>query len=166
MNFTQVTKGYSNWKDATVAFKRHEGSNCHREAVEVIITLPATTVHIGVQLSQQYAREMENNRTMLLSCIQFLAQQGLPLRGEDDESDGNFLQLLKFQGLDDDMMLEWLQRKCNKYTSHEIQNDLLKIMALHVLRSIADHLQKSPFLTVMKQLISPTKSKLLLSFEG
>ena len=32
----QVTKGYSNWKDATVAFNKHEGSNCHREAVEVI----------------------------------------------------------------------------------------------------------------------------------
>ena len=71
------------------------------------------------------------------------------LRGDGDESDVNFLQLLKFQGQDDDMMLEWLQRKCNKYTSHEIQNDLIKIMALHVLRRIADHLQKSPFLTVM-----------------
>ena len=90
---------------------------------------------------------MENNRKILLkvlSCIQFLARQGLPLGG-GDESDGNFLQLLKFQGQDDDVMHEWLQRKCNKYTSHEIQNDLLKIMALRVLRSIADHLQKSPF---------------------
>ena len=66
----------------------------------------------------------------VLSCIQFLARQGLPLRGGGDESDGNFLQLLKFQGQDDDVMREWLQRKCNKYTSHEIQNDLLKIMAL------------------------------------
>ena len=62
----QVTKGYSNWKDATVAFNKHEGRNCHREAVEVIVTLPATTVHIDVQLSQEYAREMENNRKMLL----------------------------------------------------------------------------------------------------
>ena len=115
----------------------------------MIITIPATTVHIGVQLSQEYAREMENNRKMILSCIQFLARQGLPLRGDGDEIDGNFLQLLKFQGQDDDVMLEWLQRKYNKYTSHEIQNDLLKIMALHVVRSIADHLQKSPFLTVM-----------------
>ena len=73
----------------------------------------------------------------------------MPLRGGGDESDGNFLQLLKFQGQDDDVMREWLQRKCNKYSSHEIQNDLLKIMALRVLRSIADHRQKSPFLTVM-----------------
>ena len=57
------------------AFKQHEGSHCHREAVEVIITLPATTMHIGAQLSQEYAREMENNRKVLLrvlSCIQFL----------------------------------------------------------------------------------------------
>ena len=103
----------------TVAFNKHEGSNCYREAVEVIVTLPATTVHIGVQLSQEYAREMENNCKMLLkvlSCIQFLARQGLPLRGGGDESDGNFLQLLKFQGQDDDVMREWLQRKCNKYT--------------------------------------------------
>ena len=46
------------------------------------------------------------------------------------------------------MMLEWLQRKCNKYTSREIQNNLLKIMAVSVLRSIAGQLQKSPFLTV------------------
>ena len=80
----QVTKGYSNWKDATVAFNKHEGSNCHREAVEVIVTLPATTMHIGVQLSQEYAREMENNRKMLLnvlSCIQFLADKACHLEG-------------------------------------------------------------------------------------
>lgn len=135
-----------------MAFKKHEGSSCHREAVEVIITLPATTFYIGVHLSQQYAREMENNRKMLmkvLSCIRFLARQGLALWGDGDESDGNFLQLLKLQGQDDDMMLDWLQRKCSKYTSHEIQNELLKLMALRVLRSIADHLQNSPFLTIM-----------------
>ena len=98
-------------------------------------------MHIGAHLSQQYAREMENNRKMLLrvlSCTRFLAQQGLALRGDGDESDGNFLQLLKLQGQDDVMMLEWLQKKCNKYTSHEIKNDLLTIMALRVLRRIAN----------------------------
>lgn len=34
----QVTKGYSNWKDAIVAFKKHEKSACHKEAVEMIIS--------------------------------------------------------------------------------------------------------------------------------
>ena len=133
-----MCRGYSNWKDATVAFKKHEESSCHREAIEVIITLPATTAHIGVQLSQQHASEMENSHKMLvkiLSCIKFLARQGLALRGDLDENDGNFLQLLKLLGDDDGLVHDWLKKKMNKYTSHEIQNELLKIMALQVLWS-------------------------------
>ena len=63
------------------------------------------------------------------------------------ESDGNFIQLLKLE--DDQAVVDWLQRKCNKYTSHEVQNEILKIMALHVLRVIATSLQSSQFLTVM-----------------
>ena len=79
----------------------------------------------------------------MLSSVKFQA-----LRGDGDESDGNFLQLLTF--LDDDGTVnDWLKRKQNKYTSHEIQNELLKIMAHHVLRRVADSLQRSPFLTIM-----------------
>ena len=37
----------------------------------------------------------------------------------------------------------------DKYTSHNIQNELLKIMAQHVLRSIAGQIQDSRFVTVM-----------------
>ena len=102
-----VINGYCNWKDATVGFRNHEVSGCHREAVEVIITLPSTTMNIGAQ----YIKEKELNRKMLikiLSCIQFLARQGLPLRGHGDDSDGNLLQLLKYQGGDE--IKDWLQR--------------------------------------------------------
>ena len=133
-----------------MAFKKHEGSRCHCEAVEVVISLPACCKDVGTQLSQQYAKEIENNRKILLkilSCVKFLARQGLALRGDGDESDSNFLQLFHFQA--DDMTVDWLKRKCNKYTSHEIQNELLKIMAHNVLRSIAVDLQKSTFLTIM-----------------
>ena len=41
------------------------------------------------------------------------------------------------------------RKKSDKYTSHDIQNELVKIMAHTVLRKIADHLQKSPYLTIM-----------------
>ena len=67
-----VINGYFNWKDATVGFRNHEVSGCHREAVEVIITLPSTTMNIGAHLSNQYIQEKELNRKMLikiLSCI-------------------------------------------------------------------------------------------------
>ena len=71
-----------------------------------------------------------------------MARQGLlALIGDGDESDGNF-SLSK-------LILDWLQSKCNKYISHDIQKELLKVMALHVLRDISSNLQKSLFLTIM-----------------
>ena len=136
----KVINGYYNWKDATVGFRNHELSGCHREAVEVIIILPTTTKDIGAHFSNQYVQEKEMNRKMLikiLSCIQFLARQGLPLRGHGDDSDGNLLQLLKYQGGDE--IKDWLQRKTNKYTSHEVQNSFLNMMALDVLRNVNEN---------------------------
>ena len=140
----QVCRGYSNWKDATMAFKSHESSACHHEAVEVVIRLPATITHIGIHLSQQYAFEKKKKRRMLLkvlSVLRFLCRQGLPLRGHDDDRDGNLIQVLELLGEDDDEVREWLQKKANRYTSPDIQNGLIKIMALHVLRNIFSLLQ-------------------------
>lgn len=57
--------------------------------------------------------------------------------------------MLRFLPGDDDALVQDWLKKQNKYTSHEIQNELLKIMAHHVLRDVADHLQKSPFLSIM-----------------
>ena len=85
----------------------------------------------------------------ILFCLQLLARQGLPIRGDGDDSDSNFIQLLKLSGQGDVKMDEWLKKKTDKYTSHDIQNELLKIMAQHVLRSIAGQIQDSRFVTVM-----------------
>ena len=148
----QILKGFSNWKDGTLSIKKHEQSSCHQQAVEVMVTLPATTRDIGEMLSQQHAKEKEGNRKILLkilSNVRFLARQGLALRGDGDESDSNFMQLLNLRGEDDSMVTEWLLRKANKHTSHEIQDEFLKIMSLHVLRQIAANLQGSPFVTIM-----------------
>ena len=35
-----ISKGFSYWKEATTAFKKHQASNCHREATEALIILP------------------------------------------------------------------------------------------------------------------------------
>ena len=47
------------------------------------------------------------------------------------------------------MMIDWLKQKANKYTSHQNQNDILNIMAMHILREVATCLQQSPFITLM-----------------
>ena len=75
-----------------------------------------------------------------------MARQGLPLRGHGDERDSNFFLL---RGEDDSRVAEWLSKKTDKYTAPDIQNEILKIMALSVLRSITAAIHSSPFLSVM-----------------
>ena len=36
-----------NWKDATVVFKSHQQSKFHKDAVDIVITIPSTTKDIG-----------------------------------------------------------------------------------------------------------------------
>ena len=57
--------------------------------------------------------------------------------------------MLRLLGEDDGEVSEWLQKKSNKYTSPDIQNDLIAILTIRVLRSITALLQESPFLAVM-----------------
>ena len=43
---TFISTGFSNWKDATAKFAKHEGSRCHKDSVLKTITLPATTTYV------------------------------------------------------------------------------------------------------------------------
>ena len=75
----------------------------HCEAVEAVITLPRTTGDIGELLNKGSKQGKENSREMLqtiLSCIRFLARQGLALRGSNSDADSNFLQLLSLRAQD------------------------------------------------------------------
>ena len=73
----------------------------------------------------------------------------MALRGDGEEENSNFIQALKMRGEDDLLLLDWIKRKTNKYTSPEIQNEILKIMAKHVLRQISNCIQRSPFIAIM-----------------
>ena len=59
----------------------------------------------------------------------------------------NFQQLLQMKAEDDPNLAEWLRRKENVYTSPAIQNEIIKVMGLQVLKR--SDLQSSSFLTVM-----------------
>ncbi len=117
----------------------------------MVITLPSTTTPTGTLLSRQHAQEMATNRKMflkILACMKFLARQGLPFRGHDD-SVGNFSQILKHHAKEEADLSDWLQRKNNKYISHEIQNKLIQIMAHQVLRDLASKIKNSKFICIM-----------------
>lgn len=94
-------------------------------------------------LSKQVSQERKVNRDHLmtvLSTIRFLARQGLPLRGGNDSKDSDFYQLVLLRS---ENSAEVLDRPRFKYTSPDIQNEILSIMALKVLREIVCQLQSS-----------------------
>ena len=99
-------------------------------------------------LSTSYASQKDENRKMLLvilSSVRFLGRKGLALRGRyktsDDptmrgEIDSNFMQLLRLRAEDSPGILKWIDRPQNRFTSPDIHNEMLSIMALHILRDI------------------------------
>ena len=100
--------GFSNWKDGTRYYSVHENSTTHKTAVEVVITLPKTTGNVGEMLSPSLVAERQLNRQFLLKItqnIRFLARQYISFRGDRDEKDSNFMQLLYMCGIVDSNLL-------------------------------------------------------------
>ena len=131
-----TVKGFSNWKKAIEKFTAHQKTSTHAISHSNLNFL-ATRDDVDAQLSMHHRSEQRNARNALLKIItslQFLAQQGLAIRGKDVH-DGNVAKLLELRGDDDDVLKRWLARKTS-YTSAISQNELLKIMAHMVLRGI------------------------------
>ena len=75
-----------------------------------------------------------------------LARQGLPLRGDGaGEEDGNFVQVCQFLGYGNSSFSNWLGKDTNKYTGHDMQNEMLQVMALRILRDITANLQSTKY---------------------
>lgn len=149
---TSISTGFSNWKDAATKFCKHEGSRCHKDAVLKTTTLPATTPDVGEMLSSELAKERLERRKMflkLLSNSRFLCRQDLAFRGDGDESDSNFIRLIHLRSEDSASLIAWMKKKTDKYTSHDMQNEMVKTMALKILLKVAESLQDAPFFTVM-----------------
>lgn len=147
-----VQRGFRFRRDATIAFKKHEKSDCHREAVLVSIVLPRTCQDVDEMILSERAQTKKQNRECLLkilSNMKFLARQGLPPRGDGNETDSNFTQLMNLSAKDDPQFAEWLEKKTDKYVSPNVQNELLKIMALAVLREISNTIRESSFYAIM-----------------
>ena len=147
-----ISKGFNNWKDASVKFKEHESSNCHKDSMIVTVDLPSSVKDIAETLQRELTKQKSENRQMLLkilSNIRFLARQSIAIRGDGDEENSNFIQLFKLRGEDDPKFAKWLEKKTDKYVSADIQNELLKVMGLQVLRDIATSLHSAEFYSIM-----------------
>lgn len=72
-----VSKGFTYWKEATIAFKKHPASDRHREATDALVLLPVQVLgDVGELLSREHQKERATNRRMLLKIlrsVRFLA---------------------------------------------------------------------------------------------
>jgi hypothetical protein len=160
-----ISKGFTYWKDANAAFKKHLSSVCHKEAVDSLINLPKCTKDVAELQNAEHAREKASNRRMfmlLLRNIRYLARQGLPLRGHGvEELNSNFVQLLHLQAQEckDVNVQAWLDKRTNKYTSPEIQNECSQIMALHILREVSQNISSSSCYSILADECTDTSNK-------
>ena len=88
-------------------------------------------------------RQLERNYLLeVIKCLRYLSRQGIPLQGHNNNN--KFTQLLYLLGTKDKNILDHLDGKVgHKYNHHDVENELLNIMAAQVLReklaTICDH---------------------------
>jgi hypothetical protein len=78
--------------------------------------------------------------TKVTETIMWLGKQGLALRGHDESMDsqnrGNFLELLELRSVDCPALKKYLQIETFKYTSPDVQNELIEIIGQLILKPI------------------------------
>ena len=139
-----VTTGFRNWKRAIEKCTIHEQSQAHKVAITTHTYQNRT---IETQLSTAREQQQIEARSCLLKIVQTIrvvARQGIAFRGHESD-EGNLNQFLQLRALDDDVLKRWL-KSSNHYTSPEIQNEIGKIMANTIIRTIANTVQGLPTL--------------------
>ena len=148
-----ISRGFTYWKEATTAFQKHQCSQCHQESIEALIHLPQQIQgDIGELLNHEHQAEKANNRKiflLVLHSIRYPARRGLPLRGHCGDVNSNFMQLLHFQSISFPELKSWIAKKTDKYTSPVIQNECMQIMALNIIRDIANKICEGLCFSVM-----------------
>ena len=118
-------------------------SQCHKIAIDYETNLSRTCGNVWEMSSDAAKKTMESNCICfikVIGCLQYLAQQGQAMQGDtDDES--NFIQLLKLRQKDQPLLLKWLERKEDRYTSHDIQNEIIAIMANHIICDLVSEIR-------------------------
>ena len=159
-----ISLGFSNWKKARKRFAKHQGTLCHKASVTYEETVQKSG-NCPEMINSSVKKEHEINQKCLIVIIeslQYLARQGIPLRGHDDV-ESNFNQLLVVRSKDVPEFQTWLIKKKGKYTSHDVQNELINIMANQVLSKLLPLIRQTIFSLICDE-GTDFSNKELLSF--
>ncbi|XP_042396678.1 uncharacterized protein LOC121986807 [Zingiber officinale] len=172
---TLVSEGFNSWKRVNngekCAFLIHIGSlsSSHNRCVKCVQDLMKPKQNIDKVLNAQSTEEIIKNRLHLKSTIEgllWLATQGCSFRGHDESESslnrGNFIELLKFQAhLNDEIAKVVLHNAPQnaKYTSPQIQKEILHILAHKVRIMIRDELGDAKFCILVDEAQDESKKE-------
>ena len=83
----------------------------------------------------------------VIQCLRFLARQGIAIQG--NPGNDNFTQLLMLLGTKDPSIKSTLERTRLKYTHNDIQNELLDLMAQHVIREKLKYIRENDIFSIL-----------------
>ncbi|KAI6657242.1 hypothetical protein LOD99_11146 [Oopsacas minuta] len=148
--------GFRFWKNATERFRNHNGTIVHHSAMTAWTLAKTQKNSIASQLSLSHKAQVEKNRAHLRTIsetILFLGKQNIPLRGHDEAESsinrGNFLEILALRAKDNKDLLGSLFSHRIKYTSPQIQNELISIIGRLIQEQIVKEVHDSQYFAVM-----------------
>ena len=142
-----IVEGFSNWKKARERLERHQVSECRREAMLKYKSLQAPSVRQQLISQVSEAQRMRRDAFLKqLSSLKFLLRQGLAIRGHT-EHDGNLIQLLQHRSEDSPDLTKWLEN--HQYLSHDIVNEIIKLMGNTVLRKLLGKIREVQWYSIM-----------------
>ncbi|CAN6583365.1 unnamed protein product [Malus baccata var. baccata] len=153
--FTEI--GFTNWKKGPENLRVHEGGvgSLHNKAVQQARDLMTQKQHIETFVIKQTDEARINYHTLLsasLECTRWLLGQGLPFRGHDESlkssNRGNYLELMQFLSKHNEQVRNVVFENAPnnlKYTSSDIQKDLVRACAIETVDAITKDMEGAFF---------------------
>ncbi|CAN6682589.1 unnamed protein product [Malus baccata var. baccata] len=146
-------KGFTNWKKGPENLRAHEGGvgSLHNKAVQQAKDLMTQKQHIETFVIKQTDEARNNYHTLLsasLECTRWLLGQGLPFRGHDESLKSsnrcNYLELMHFLSKHNEQVRKVVFEnapKNLKYTSSDIQKDIVRACAIETINTITKDME-------------------------
>lgn len=165
------TAGVSDWKNISMLIKRHTSEACHinasaRSECYGDIQL-GKSESINKSLSDSSKVCVNRNRhilTRIVEVIVLLSKQNIPFRGHT-EINSNFFAILNAFAQTDDVLAEHLANAHYnaKYTSPDVQNELINVCANQLKEQLLSDCRKCPFFAIMADEATDKSTKEQLS---
>ncbi len=149
---------YRDWSNAVKFIDKHCRSPDHLSAAgEKTQNFTAVTTGQKPSVYQQQKKvgEQKLERTRyavksVIATLEVLGRQGLAIRGNTDER-SNFMAMLNFCAETDPLLAEHLQKADEnmKYTSHQIQNEIVDLQGGQILEKILSWVKKAGWFSVI-----------------